>query len=88
MLKKLRRTLTSVLPVENGRHGSCAGCGECCKLPVPCPFLKTIDGVSRCSVYNVRPLNCRKYPRSANEHITQDTCGYKFHRNKINGKKL
>jgi hypothetical protein len=78
MLKKLRRTITSVLPVEDGRQGACQGCGECCKLAVPCPFLKMVDGKSRCTVYKVRPLNCRKYPRSADEHITQKTCGYQF----------
>jgi hypothetical protein len=23
-------------------------------------------------------LNCRKYPRTESEHITQETCGYRF----------
>jgi hypothetical protein len=80
MLKKLKRTITSVLPVEDGRKGNCVGCGECCKLDMPCPFLKKNKDRSYCSIYTVRPLNCRKYPRSASEHLTQKTCGFKFQR--------
>jgi hypothetical protein len=78
MLKKLQRTITSVLPVDKNRQGSCVGCGVCCKLAVTCPFLKEEKDRSYCSIYTVRPLNCRKYPRSRSEHITQGTCGYKF----------
>ena len=78
MLKKLRRTVTSVLPVAEGRKGQCVNCGACCKLPVPCPFLKEEDGKCVCKIYKFRPLNCRKYPRSASEHITTETCGFQF----------
>jgi len=79
MLKKIKRTLTSVLPVSSKRRGTCAHCGECCKLAYVCPFLKTrADGSSYCAVYHFRPPACRKYPRSASEHITPATCGFSF----------
>lgn len=76
---KIIRTITSVLPVKNGRNGSCKQCGECCKLPNPCVFLD-YDGNNKafCRAYRFRPLNCRKYPRSAREHITLGTCGFYF----------
>ena len=76
---RLRRTLTSVLPVAPGRRGQCRHCGACCKLPNVCPFLRTdANGAIYCTIYPVRPLNCRKYPRTAAEHITTDTCGFHF----------
>lgn len=79
MLAKLRRTLTSVLPVCSTRRGQCRGCGECCKLPVPCPFLRYHeDGRSYCRIYRFRPLNCRKYPRTNDECLTAPTCGFYF----------
>jgi len=73
-----------VLPVQKGRKGQCINCGACCKLPVPCPFLKEEDGKCVCKIYQVRPLNCRKYPRSRSEHITTQTCGYRFEKPKKN----
>jgi Fe-S-cluster containining protein len=76
---KLRRTLTCLLPVSKDRKGQCVHCGACCKLPNACNFIKTDgDGKIYCAVYAIRPLNCRKYPRSKSEHITPDTCGYHF----------
>ena len=76
---KLRRTLTSILPVEKNRKGKCINCGECCKLPNKCYFLKhKKNNQSYCSIHSIRPLNCRKYPRTKYEHITQDTCGFWF----------
>ena len=76
---KLKRTLTSVLPVSKGRRGLCTHCGACCKLPNVCPFLKSNgDGKAYCSIYALRPLNCRKYPRTKSELITADTCGHSF----------
>lgn len=76
---KIKRTFTSVLPVAKNRTGKCIDCGECCKLPNLCPFLKfKSNGKSYCSIYPIRPLNCRKYPRTESEHITKDTCGFKF----------
>lgn len=76
---KIKRTFTSVLPVSEKRTGKCLNCGQCCRLPVRCLFLKySKDGNSCCSIYPLRPLNCRKYPRTRSEHITTDTCGFAF----------
>lgn len=76
---KAKRTITSVLPVSKARTGQCVGCGACCKLPNPCYFLKYgEDGRSFCSIYTVRSLNCRKYPRTASECLTSATCGFRF----------
>ena len=76
---KLKRTCTSVLPVSKKRQGACINCGACCKLPNVCKFIKTgADGKIFCSVYSIRPLNCRKYPRAESELITADTCGHRF----------
>ena len=76
---RIKRTFTSVLPVSRRRRGQCVNCGACCELPNVCPFLKTNgDGKGYCSIYPLRPLNCRKYPRTESEHITKDTCGFRF----------
>jgi hypothetical protein len=78
-LAKTKRTFTAILPVSERRKGECVNCGACCKLPNVCPFLKfTQDDKAICSVYPIRPLNCRKYPRTESEHITQEKCGYRF----------
>lgn len=78
-LAKTRRTATSILPVSPKRKGQCVNCGACCKLPNVCAFLKAgLDGRGYCSIYPIRPLNCRKYPRTDSEFITQETCGYSF----------
>lgn len=76
---RLKRTLTSPLPVSEQRHGQCVNCGACCRLPNVCPFLKTNgNGKGYCGIYRLRPLNCRKYPRTESEHITESTCGFRF----------
>ena len=76
---KLKRTLTCALPVSERRRGQCSNCGACCKLPNVCKFIKTDgDGKTYCAIYPIRPLNCRKYPRTVSEHITTDVCGYRF----------
>lgn len=76
---KIKRIFTSILPVAKNRVGKCIDCGACCQLPNVCPFLKfKSNGKSYCSVYPIRPLSCRKYPRTEFEHVTQDTCGFKF----------
>jgi Fe-S-cluster containining protein len=78
-LARTERTLTSVLPVSEKRTGECISCGACCKLPNVCPFLRyKPDGQSYCDIYAIRPLNCRKYPRTESEFITADTCGFRF----------
>jgi len=76
---KFKRTLTSLLPPAINRGGGCANCGACCSLPARCPFLKyNAEGRSFCSIHFLRPMNCRKYPRTQEEFITEDTCGYRF----------
>jgi uncharacterized protein len=71
--------MTCVLPIANNRQGKCIGCGKCCRLPHKCAFLKeNYKGESYCSIYEIRPLNCRKYPRTESEHITKETCGYSW----------
>jgi len=76
---KAKRTITSVLPVSKTRSGQCIGCGACCRLPSPCYFLKyREDGSGFCSIYAIRSLNCRKYPRTASECLTSATCGFRF----------
>jgi len=79
MKDKIRRTLTSILPIAPDRRGQCNNCGACCRLPRPCMFLGyRASGESYCRIYRIRPLNCRKYPRTAAELVTADTCGYHF----------
>ena len=76
--QKLKRTVTSVLPVADNRKGSCNRCGHCCMLPNRCPFLRFDHEMKAiCMIYNFRPLNCRKYPRVEEEHIAFP-CGYTF----------
>ena len=78
-MAKIKRTFTSILPVSRRRRGQCVHCGACCRLPNVCPFLKAgSDGKGYCGIYILRPLNCRKYPRTETEHITKDTCGFRF----------
>ncbi|MCK5902621.1 MAG: YkgJ family cysteine cluster protein [Cocleimonas sp.] len=80
MIPKIKRTLTAILPVDKNRTGECNGCGDCCKLPFRCTFLKdTSDGKYACSIYKVRPPNCRKFPRSHSQWKTvKVNCGYRF----------
>ncbi|MBN2137601.1 MAG: YkgJ family cysteine cluster protein [Sedimentisphaerales bacterium] len=78
-LARTQRTVTAILPVSEKRTGECVSCGECCKLPNVCPFLRyDAQGKSYCTIYSIRPLNCRKYPRTKSEWITSDTCGFSF----------
>lgn len=80
MKHKLKRFTTSLLlPVAENRRGDCNRCGECCRLPYPCPFLRYDgNGTSICLVYAVRPPSCRKYPRTDTENLTPGVCGYYF----------
>lgn len=79
MKNKIKRFATSLLPVAHNRRGDCNRCGQCCKLPYPCPFLRfDNEGFSSCAVYTLRPPSCRKYPRTASENMTPETCGYYF----------
>ena len=73
------RCFTAFLPRDKSRTGECVRCGACCKLPNICPFLRYDENdKSRCTIYLIRPMNCRVYPRNENEHLTNDTCGFRF----------
>ncbi len=78
---KMRRLVTSlVLPIDSKRSGSCKNCGACCEFLVKCPFLEYSDDdppKARCKAYAIRPLQCRKYPRTNDEQI-HEPCGYHF----------
>lgn len=79
MRQKIKRAFTSFLPISEERSGNCNNCGDCCKLPNVCPFLiEKPDGESRCAIYVLRPLSCRKYPRTEAEFITTENCGFHF----------
>lgn len=75
---KIKRTITSILPVAKNRQGHCSNCGKCCYLPKKCPFLKIDGDKGYCSIYSIRSLNCRKYPRTEAECLTKETCSYRF----------
>lgn len=78
---KVTRFFTSlVLPIDKTRTGECDRCGACCKFFVTCPFLVYVGGDEKqpaCKIYRARPLQCRKYPRTAKEQI-HHPCGYRF----------
>ncbi|PWQ94277.1 YkgJ family cysteine cluster protein [Leucothrix arctica] len=80
MSSKLIRTITSILPVQKDRIGECNGCGACCHLPVRCTFLTEDEsGLSRCSIYKIRPPNCRKFPRTPSQlKLVENECSYSF----------
>jgi hypothetical protein len=76
---KVKRTIFSVLPVSKRRRGACRHCGACCTLVFKCPaYYIDGQGNSRCRIYKFRPLNCRKYPRTPGEWLTEESCGYWF----------
>jgi len=76
--QKLKRTITSFLPIDSARKGTCNRCGECCKLPNVCPFLGfDSENLAICKIYPIRPLNCRKYPRTKDEQVCF-SCGFYF----------
>lgn len=78
--KATRFATSLVLPVDKNRSGECSRCGACCMFLFRCPFLKFEDGKpnsASCRAYLIRPLQCRKYPRTKREQIHQP-CGYVF----------
>ena len=78
-MSKVKRQFTAFLPVANNRRGECKRCGECCKMPYPCPMLGyDEEGLSYCRIYKLRPPSCRVYPRTEQEHVTHAVCGYHF----------
>ena len=76
ILGKVHRFFTAFLPVDERRTGTCIRCGRCC---TNCKLLMFNDDSSTyCSIRKIRPIQCRKYPRTEKEQFTQSTCGYKF----------
>ena len=67
------------------RLGQCARCGICCRLPFKCSFLKANPaGELGCSVYPLRPPNCRVFPIDGRDIAERDliaggtVCGFSF----------
>ena len=83
--KKITRIVSSLLPAQANRLGSCNRCGQCCKLVFRCPFLREDqDNNFHCAAYKFRPPHCRQFPRTqAQLDIVKDSCGYAFASNSI-----
>lgn len=76
---KLIRFFTAFFPIAENRAGKCISCGQCCELPLRCPFLRyNREEISYCAFYPIRLPACRVYPRNKKEWLTQDTCGFRF----------
>src|SRR5574341_2545993 len=78
--KTKRFTTSLIFSVDVKRAGECRNCGACCIFLYKCPFLKFENNNSHkaiCTVYSIRPPQCRKYPRTKREQIHQP-CGYYF----------
>ena len=88
---KIRRFLLCVLSPGSVRRaiekrlGACIRCGTCCRLPFKCSFLKAdSSGTLGCSVYPLRPPNCRVFPVDGRDIRERDliaggrACGYSF----------
>ncbi|MDP3104219.1 MAG: hypothetical protein Q8M95_06390 [Candidatus Methanoperedens sp.] len=78
---KTKRLATSIiLPIDENRNGNCSNCGACCKFLFKCPFLipdANGSNVAICAIYEMRPPQCRKYPRAKDEQV-HEPCGYCF----------
>jgi len=72
---KIVRTVNCLKPIDTARSGNCSQCGKCCRMPNKCVFL---NKENKCSVYGMRPLNCRKYPRCSKEQVDNQGCTYSF----------
>jgi len=78
-LGKTYRFLAAFFPVDSRRKGNCKRCGRCCRM-TNCKLLEfDNNGNTLCPIHKIRPLQCRKYPRSKKELFTHPDCGYKFH---------
>ncbi|MBS3127934.1 hypothetical protein J4410_02220 [Candidatus Woesearchaeota archaeon] len=80
---KTLRFFQSFQGVEEGRKGQCTPeqCetldgrkgSACCKLGYVCPCLKKN---TQCGVYQIRPPNCRVFPRTREDLSLVKNCGY------------
>jgi Fe-S-cluster containining protein len=81
---KVGRFINSFKGVPENRKGECTPdkCetldgvkgAACCKLDYTCPFLAK----KSCSVYSIRPVNCRVFPISEEDIKLVKNCGYYF----------
>lgn len=70
----IRRQLSS-------RQGQCLMCGRCCSLVYRCPFLVREGDLQVCSIYRIRPAQCRHFPIDPRDlKEVRGTCGYRFSR--------
>jgi Fe-S-cluster containining protein len=80
---KVLRLINVSKGIELGRKGSCTPdkCktlngdigAACCKLGYRCPALTK---QCKCSVYNIRPVNCSTFPRSRDDLKLVSNCGF------------
>ena len=81
--KKTVRFAGIIHGLEPGRQGSCTPqqCSTldgrkgaaCCRIGYVCPCIKADHA---CGVYNIRPPNCRVFPRTREDLSLVSGCGY------------
>jgi Fe-S-cluster containining protein len=81
---KVLRFFNAINGVQPGRMGTCnpEKCSTlngkqgaaCCQMDNTCLFLCT--GCKVCKIYEVRPINCRAFPTSADDLKLVKNCGY------------
>lgn len=65
--------MESFLPIRGGRKGNCRRCSNCCTFfSFRCPMLWG----NTCIIYRIRPLQCRKFPRTEKDLRLVKNCGY------------
>ena len=57
------------------RRGVCRQCGDCCRIAVRCPRLRSLN---HCTVYERRPLQCRMFPIDQRDLRDVPTCAFRF----------
>ena len=77
IITKSQQFLECLLPVAKNRVGECQQCGRCCKLVMKCIFFRN----NRCIIYNIRPPQCRKSPRTV-KYLKEGCPGYSFTKRK------
>ena len=63
----------------DAREGQCNQCGVCCNIFFHCPFLKKDETHTVCSIYKMRPLQCKAFPfREQDIKDINYQCTFKF----------
>ena len=70
---RISQFIEQFMPVSKNRIGECKNCGRCCQLGCKCLFYRH----EKCVIYRIRPLNCRKSPRTA-KYLKKGCVGYRF----------